>query len=301
MKRQILIDCDPGFDDAITIIAAHKIKDIDIVGLTITAGNASLENTSRNALNLLDTIGWDIPVAKGASAPLVRNRKLSNEKTGIGNIKLKDSTNKFYPKDAVDYIYESAKRYKGELEILSLAPMTNIAFALRKYPDLKDMIKSITFMGGAINKGNIRPWAEFNMYVDPHGADIVFKSGIPITMIGLDITTKAVLMLEDIDYFKNLNSVHGSLIGEILQAIYNRECLFGQPSMEVHDLVALFSMINPDSIKTKKFKVSIEKDNGNIGMLIFDYRDISSKEKNINIGIDIDDKGFRQWIKELVY
>lgn len=299
MKRKILIDCDPGFDDSLAIIAAHKIKDVDIIGVTVTAGNASLKNTSRNALNLLDTLRWNIPVSLGASGPLVIKRDLSHEKTGIGNIKLKNSLNKFHSKEAADYIYKVAEKYEGELEILSLAPMTNIALALGKYPDLKRMIKSITFMGGTMGKGNIRPWAEFNLYVDPHAADVVFNSGIPLTMIGLDITRKAVLTLEDIDYFKSLNSLYGDLISLFLQGIHNRECLFEESSIEVHDLVALYAMIYPKDIKTKRFKIFIEKDTDNRGMLTLDYRYISEKEKNIDIVTYIDSEIFRCWAKKL--
>lgn len=300
MGRKILIDCDPGFDDAIAITAAHKIKDIDIIGLTVTAGNASLNNTSKNALNLLDTLGWDIPVSLGAPAPLVISRELSDEKSGIGNIKLKTSTNKFHPHGAINFIYESAKKYTGELEILALAPMTNIAMALKEYPDLKDMIKSITVMGGTTGAGNIRPWAEFNVYFDPHAADIVLKSGIPITMVGLDITNEAAIMIEDIDFFKGLNTIHGDLVGELLEGIYARECLLGECSVFVHDLVALYSMIHPEDIRTKKFKVHIEKGEENQGMLILDYRDVRPREQNVNIAIGIDVGRFRQWIKDLV-
>lgn len=300
MKRKILIDCDPGFDDAIAITASHKIEEVDIIGLTVTVGNASLKNTSRNALNLLDTLGWNIPVALGASKPLVRDHVFADEKTGIGNVKLSPSINKFHTKNASDFIYECAKKYEGDLEILAIAPMTNIAMALTKYPDLKDKIKSITVMGGTSGKGNIRPWAEFNVYLDPHAADVVLKSGIPITMVGLDVTNQASIMTEDIDYFKGLNTIHGDLIGDLLQAIYDRECLFEENTVFVHDLVALYSMIYPENIRTKKFKVHIDKGEENPGMLILDYRDVPPEEKNVNISIAIDVGSFRQWIRDLI-
>lgn len=299
MKRKILIDCDPGFDDALALIAAYKIKEVDIIGVTVTAGNASLKNTSKNALNLLDTLQWDIPVSLGAPRPLVIKRDLSHEKTGIGSIKLEDSTNVFHSSEALDYIYEMAKKHEGDLEILALAPMTNIALALKKYPDLKRMIKSITFMGGTMSMGNIRPWAEFNVYVDPHAADIVFNSGIPITMVGLDITRKAVLTLEDIDYFKSLNNFYGDLISLFLQGIHSRECLFEESGIEVHDLVALYAMIYPEDIKKKRFRIFIEKHIDKQGMLILDYRNVPEIEKNIDIATYIDSENFRQWVKEL--
>lgn len=300
MKRKILIDCDPGFDDALAIIAAHLIEEIEIIGLTVTAGNASLKNTSKNALNLLSVLEWDIPVSLGASGPLEIERELTHEKTGIGDVKLEDSTNEFHPETAPDYIYEMAKKYEGELEILAIAPMTNIARALEKYSDLKNMIKSITFMGGTMDQGNIRPWAEFNVFVDPHATDIVFKSGIPVTNIGLDITTNAIIKCEDIDYFKNLNTVPGNLVGAFLQGIHKRECLFDEDHIAVHDLVALYSMVYPERIKTKKFKVFIETGDENRGLLMLDYRDILQGEHGVDIVIDLDNEVFRQWVKDLL-
>lgn len=300
MVRSIIIDCDPGLDDSIALIAAHKISDIEVVGITTAAGNASLENTSKNALNLLHTIRWELPVVVGAEHPLIRERKLSNRKTGIGEVVLEESNKEFHKIDVTDFIYEEAKKYDGNLEILALAPMTNIAKTLIRYPDIKTLIKSITFMGGAIREGNITPSAEFNMYIDPHAADIVFKSGIPLTMIGLDVTRKAFLTLEDIDYFRVFDNIHSKLTAELLLAIHNRECLFGENAIEIHDAVALAAMVLPGLVKKRKFGVSIEVNNKqSLGMLLLDYRNISDEEKNIDVAIDIDGDMFKHWIKEL--
>lgn len=300
MTRLIIIDCDPGLDDSIALIAAHKIQALNVVGITTTAGNASLENTSKNALNLLHTIGWELPVVIGAEHPLIRERKLSNRKTGIGEVVLQESNREFYNMDVTDFIYEEAKKHEGNLEILTLAPMTNIAKTILKYPDIKPLIKSITFMGGTTREGNITSSAEFNMYIDPHAADVVFKSGIPLTMVGLDVTKKAFLTLEDIDYFKILNNVHSQLTAEFLQGIHDRECLCGENAIVIHDTVALAVMVLPDLVKKKKFGVSIEINNKlSLGMLLLDYRNIPDEEKNIDIAIDINNDMFKHWIKEL--
>ena len=300
MIRPIIIDCDPGLDDSIALIAAHKVQDTEVVGITTVAGNASLENTSKNALNLLHTIGWELPVIIGSEHPLIRERNLSNKKTGIGEVVLQESNREFYKIDVTDFIYEEAKKHDGNLEILALAPMTNIAKTLIRYPDIKPLIKSITFMGGTTRAGNITPSAEFNMYIDPHAVDIVFKSGIPLTMVGLDVTKKAYLQLEDIDYFKSFNNPHGQLIAELLMAIHNRECLCGEKAIEIHDAVALAVMVLPELAKKKKFGVSIEINNKqSLGMLLLDYRNISDEEKNIDISIDIDVDKFKNWLKGL--
>lgn len=300
MVRSIIIDCDPGLDDSIALIVAHKIHEINVVGITTTAGNACLENTSKNALNLLYTIGWELPVVIGAEHPLIRERKLSNRKTGIGNVVLKESNREFHKMEVTDFIYEEAKKHEGNLEILALAPLTNIAKTILRYPDIKSLIKSITFMGGTIGKGNITPSAEFNMYIDPHAADIVFKSGIPLIMVGLNVTKKAFLTIEDIDYFRIFNNIHSKLIAEFLQSIHNRECLCGENAIEIHDAVALAVMVLPDLVKKRKFCVSIETNNKqNLGMLLLDYRIIPDEEKNIDIAIDINVDMFKHWIKEL--
>lgn len=295
MKRKIIIDCDPGLDDSLAIVAGSKIKEIDILGLTTTAGNTSLKNTSRNALNLLDSLGWNIPVVLGAEEALETKINLSDENKGFENIKLKESKNSFYSKNAVDFIYENTKKYEDQLEIFSLGPMTNMAIALEKYPDLKKMIKSISFMGGSLDKGNIRPWAEFNLYVDPHAADIVFKSGIDITMLGLNITEKEILEKEDIEYFRALKTRHGDLAAMFLEAICKKQSCFGKNYMLAHDLVAFYAMVHPNKIKTKKSKVSIEKNFEKRGKLKF-----GKDGEDINIAMEIDKEDFRNWIKALL-
>lgn len=300
MKRPIIIDCDPGLDDSIALITAHKIQDIEVLGITTTAGNASLERTSKNALDLVHTLGWELPVVRGAEHHLMRERKLSNKKTGIGEVVLEQSLKEFHHMDAADFIYEEAKKQNGNLEILALAPLTNIAQTLIRYPDIKSLIKSITFMGGTVSAGNITPSAEFNMYIDPHGADVVFKSGIPLTMVGLDVTKKAFLNLEDIDYFKAFNNTHSQLTADLRYSIHNRECICGESAIEIHDVVALATMVLPELTKKRKYSVSIEINNKqSLGMLLLDYRNIPEEEKNIDISIDIDVNLFRHWIKEL--
>jgi len=300
MIRPIIIDCDPGLDDAMALILANKIEDIEVVGVTTVAGNASLENTSKNALNLLYTIDWELPVVIGSEHPLIRERSLSNKKTGIGELVLQKSNREFCKIDVSDFIYKEAKKYYGNLEILALAPMTNIAKTIIKHPDIIPLIKSITFMGGTMGRGNITPSAEFNIYVDPHAADIVFKSGIPITMVGLDITRKAFLTIEDIDYFKRTNNIHSRLIEELLLSIHNRECLCAEKVIEIHDVVALAAMALPELVNKTKFGVSIELNNNqNLGMLLLEYRNISDDEKNIDIVTDIDINMFKNWIKRL--
>lgn len=299
MVRPIIIDCDPGLDDSIALIVANKIQDIDVIGITTVAGNASLENTSKNALNLLDTIGWELPVIKGSEHPLIRERRLSNKRTGLGKVSLIESNREFHQQDVTDFIYQEAYKYNGDLEILALGPMTNIAKTILKYPDIKSKIKSITFMGGTTREGNITPSAEFNMYVDPNAADIVFNSGIPLTMVGLDITRKAHLSLEDLEYFKLFNNIHSQLIVKLLNSIYDRECLFRENSIEIHDAVALAVFVRPEFVKFRNFKVTIETNNKqNLGMLLFDYRNIH--ESNIKVSIDIDEEEFKHWIKALI-
>lgn len=301
MKRPIIIDCDPGLDDAVALILAHKVEDIDVLGLTTIVGNASVENTSRNALNILDTIGWNIPVIKGANQPIGRERKLPNKRKGLGHVVLQESERELYNINAVDFIYNEALKHNGQLEILAIGPMTNIANTLLKYPDIKKLIKSITFMGGATGTGNITPWAEFNMYVDPHAADIVFKSSIPLTMVALDVTKRAFLTLEDTDYFLSCNNIHSRLFADILLAIHKRECLWREDAIEIHDAVAFIAMILPEIIKKKKFHVSIETNNkGSLGSILLDYRNIPESDKNMDISVDIDVEKFKSSLKKLV-
>ena len=188
-KTKILIDCDPGHDDAVALLFAAR--HLDLVAVTTVHGNNSLENTTRNALAVLELAGIDVPVAAGCAEPLVQppaQRGHIHGKTGLDGADIPPPTRRPIDSHAVDLIIELASRHRGELVVALIGPQTNFAVALRREPRLKDWVREVTIMGGSAGLGNITPVAEFNIHCDPEAASVVFESGLPIRMVGYNVT-----------------------------------------------------------------------------------------------------------------
>jgi purine nucleosidase len=190
-RTKMLIDCDPGHDDAVAILFAAR--HLNLLGITTVHGNNSLENTTRNALAVLELAGVDVPLAVGAGEPLAQPRMESapvHGSTGLDGADLPEPRRQPVPVHALDLLIETASKHRGELVVAVLGPQTNIALALKCEPRLKDWIREITVMGGSTDRGNITPAAEFNIHCDPEAAWAVFESGIPIRMVGLNVTRR---------------------------------------------------------------------------------------------------------------
>ena len=203
--KQVVIDCDPGIDDAIALIIAFASDKIFLRGITTVAGNVSAEKTARNALALCTLAGREIEVASGAEGPLEGISHQASDvhgRNGLGNADLPVS-GKISSRSADELLYEELLRAEGELEIIALGPLTNLAILLERHPDVKPLIKRLTLMGGSLGRGNITPSAEFNFYADPLAADRVLRSGIPIDMYGLDVTNHALLHAREIDLIES--------------------------------------------------------------------------------------------------
>jgi purine nucleosidase len=207
--KRIILDTDPGVDDALTFLLALASPEIKLEALTTTQGNVTLEKATRNALSVLELAHVShIPVAAGSVVPLVEPLRASahvHGESGIGNSQLPEPKAKPVQVHAVDYLIERALAEPNEISIFPIGPLTNIAMAIRKEPKFARAVKELVIMGGAINEnGNITPQAEFNIYVDPHAAHIVFHAGIPITLIPLDVTHKCLLKQEHVERLMSL-------------------------------------------------------------------------------------------------
>jgi inosine-uridine nucleoside N-ribohydrolase len=199
-KRKILIDCDPGHDDAIALLFAAR--HLDLVGVTTVHGNNSLENTTRNALAVLELGGIDVPLARGCAEPLAMPNAGTAKvhgSTGLDGVTLPEPGRQPIDAHGVDFIIEMASRHRGELVLPTIGPETNIALALRREPRLKQWLAEIAVMGGATGNGNVTPAAEWNIHCDPEAAWALFTRGIPIRMVGLNITRATGLEQSDID------------------------------------------------------------------------------------------------------
>lgn len=304
-KIPVHLDFDTGTDDAISLLCALLSQDqIDICSISAVAGNVPLECTAKNTRDIIHTVGEDIPVAVGASQPLLRELRcaVSHGKTGLGDVKLKESPKPYAKLSAWDQIYESACQHPGELVYMCVAPETNLAIALLAHPDLKDKIKRIVLMGGCLVGGNTTQASEFNSYADPEAMKIVMNSGIPITMVGLDVTLKTVLPLYVIDELRKLSNPYAKVAVDVMDFCLRRNKEWGYDEANIHDALAFCSIVYPEVIKTKKYYVDVETMGSEMtrGMTVADFRNVfPDKEPNVDCAVEVDVDGFWNWMINL--
>ena len=266
MKRPVWIDTDAGIDDAMALLLATQLSDIDLVGVSAVAGNAVLANTFRNARDVLALAGRsDIPVYKGAEQPWIvplATAPDAHGEDGLGGAVLKPSDAPEETAKAWDSLYQAACRYPHELTVVAIGPLTNIATAIVKYPDLAGLLKEVAIMGGAIIGGNRTPCAEFNILADPHAAQCVFKSGMPIAMFGIDVTHQMSLSEAEIDEIAKTTSA-GDLLrtaNAYIIPLYERNGHGRQVFM--HDSCPVMYLQYPDLFQGKKAGVNVETRSG---------------------------------------
>lgn len=302
-KIPILIDTDPGIDDAFTIMLALGREELEVKAITTVHGNNTIEHTTENALRLVSYFNReDIKVSKGAGFPLNQPLHIADfvhGKTGLGDLELPKSKAKLYEKSAWDTIYEVAKK-EGEITIVALGPLTNIAMALRMYPDLKNYVKCISLMGGACFGGNVSPCAEANINSDPEAASIVFNSGIPIIMAGLDVTMKTMILDDEAEKIKKINSELSNMLMKLFNfySIFQKDVI-GLKGVAIHDLSAVMYLIAPEIYKCKKCNVEIElKGEFTRGKTVVDYYNVTDKVKNTEVLFEVDKDAF---VEKLVH
>lgn len=310
--KKIILDCDPGHDDMIAIILACSSDEIDLMGITTVAGNQTGDKTFINTLKVLTLINRiDIPVARGFDKPIFRKLTVAPRIHGVSgldgadlpepNIKLLERV-KTLDIHAVDFIIKSVKESDEKVTIVPTGPLTNIAIALLKEPLIKDNIDRIILMGGAVYDSNITPASEFNIYVDPEAAKIVFESGIPITMVGLDVTNKAILTFKDIEELNNLQGRVSGVIAPLLKffAQANKD-FFGIGGAPLHDALAVSYIIMPDIIKTKYLNVTIETEGKHTrGRTVVDVYNITGKEPNVDVAFEVNSLAFKKLIMNTI-
>jgi inosine-uridine nucleoside N-ribohydrolase len=262
-SSRVVIDTDPGVDDAFALLLAMRSPELKIEGITAVAGNVPLELTLPNALRMVEIAGRDdIPVAAGAKSPLLRRlvtATYAHGENGLGGAVFPEPKRKAIPEPAADFIRQTVRKYPGEITLLTIGPLTNVATALNSDSHLAHMVRGLVMMGGSLSGGNITPAAEFNIYVDPEAARIVFQSGIPITMVGLDVTRKT--SLTD-DHVKTLeaaqNPVSQAAATIARNAIkHNQERGFlSGPNM--HDSLAVASFLDPSILQFQDYYVDVE-------------------------------------------
>jgi inosine-uridine nucleoside N-ribohydrolase len=262
-QSRVIIDTDPGVDDALALLLAMRSPELKIEGITPVAGNVPLELTLPNALRLVEIAGrTDIPVAVGARVPLMRRlvtATYAHGENGLGGAVFPEPTTKPVAVPASEFIRSIVRKYPHEVTLITLGPLTNVATALNSDPEMAGLVRGLTMMGGSLSGGNITPAAEFNIYVDPEAARIVFQSGIPITMVGLDVTRKTSLTEDHVRTLEAAQNPAAQAAGKIgRNAInHNRErgFLVG-PNM--HDSLAVAAFLDPTILKWQEFYVDVE-------------------------------------------
>ncbi|MEL6884051.1 MAG: nucleoside hydrolase [Pseudomonadota bacterium] len=299
--RKIIIDTDPGQDDAVAILLALASPDeIDVLGITAVAGNVPLELTARNAGIVCELAGKvDVPVHAGCDRPLGRDLVTAEHvhgKTGLDGPDLPDPTMPLAQGHAVDFIIHELRRHApGTVTLCPLGPLTNIATALQRAPDIADRVQQIVLMGGAyFEVGNITPAAEFNIYVDPQAADIVFRSGIDIVVMPLDVTHKALVTKPRNDAFRALNTPVGVAVAQMTDFFerFDKE-KYGSAGAPLHDPCVTAYLIQPDLFTGRHINVEIETQSElTLGMTVADWWRVTDRAPNATFIGDIDADGF---------
>jgi inosine-uridine nucleoside N-ribohydrolase len=286
----IVIDCDPGHDDAIAILLALASPELELIGVTTVAGNQTLDKTTRNALVTLEVAGRsDIPVAAGADAPLRRELRTAahvHGETGLDGPELPEPS--AFPVDAhaADFL---AELIEPGVVLVPTAPLTNLALMLERHPDVTDRLERIVWMGGSIAEGNVTPAAEFNAFVDPEAAAAVFASGIPITMVGLDVTHRALFTRAHAGRLRDAGRA-GRFVAELsdfFQVFHERS--YGFDGAPIHDAMAVAHVIDPTLLTTRRVNVAVETRSAfSDGRTVVDLRGVTGREPNADVGVDVD-------------
>ncbi|AUZ75828.1 MULTISPECIES: pyrimidine-specific ribonucleoside hydrolase RihA [Aeromonas] len=299
MALPVILDCDPGHDDAIALILALASPELKVLAVTTSAGNQTPDKTLNNALRILTLLGRDdIPVAAGAPKPLARELIIADNvhgESGLDGPKLPDPAFAPVAMTALELMAKCLRESPEPVTLVPTGPLTNIALLLAAHPELKAKIARIVLMGGAAGAGNWTPAAEFNIYVDPEAADMVFKSGLPITMCGLDVTHEAQVMDEDIARVRAITNPVAQCVAGLLDffMIYHRDPKWGFAGAPLHDPCTIAWLLAPALFHGVECRVDIETGGTHTsGMTVVDRYGLTGKAANALVLLGLDRAGF---------
>lgn len=297
----IILDTDPGIDDAAAITLALKSPAIDVRLITTVVGNVAVDKTTANALRLVEFLEMDIPVAKGASEPLLREHEDSSHihgASGMDGYQFPELKTEPIGLNAVEAMKQTIEESDESITIVAIGALTNVALLIKEYPEVLHNVKEIVIMGGALGAGNVNSAAEFNVYTDPHAAKIVFDAEVSLIMIGLDITLQTVVKQEALMEVKEANELGHMLYS--LFANYNSGSIEG--GIEAHDLSAIYYLIYPEKAKTKEYYINVVVEGPAMGATVADVQGIHyPRQKNCAVGLAFESLDhFNEWFVETV-
>lgn len=307
MSLPIILDCDPGHDDTIALILALASPELELKAVTTSAGNQTPDKTLRNALRILTLLQRsDIPVAGGAVKPLMRELIIADNVHGESGLDGPDLPEpNFAPQtcNAVELIAQTLRASQQPVTVVATGPLTNIALLLTSHPELHAKISRIVIMGGAAMLGNWTPAAEFNIYVDPEAAEIVFQSGLPIVMAGLDVTHRAQIMSEDIERFRHLGNPVADVVADLLDFFmeYHKQEKWGFQGAPLHDPCTIAWLIKPEIFTCVDRWVGVETQGKYTqGMTVVDYYSLTANQPNTTVMMDVDRQAFVDLLVERI-
>ena len=301
----MLLDCDTGVDDAIAILLSKHLDTLELVAVTTVAGNVEVENTTRNTLQVLELAGMtDIPVYMGAAKPLLCEPVTAHHvhgQNGLNDMILPLPKRQPEEMPAWDAIYTLAKQYEGELTVVAVGPLTNLALAIAKYKALPKLLKRIVIMGGAAIGGNVTPAAEFNVYADPEAADMVFTCGAPVYMCGLDVTMRAYFTAEELDEIAALGNKQAVFARDVMQGILQFYRTYNLGGVAFHDPVTVLYADDARYFQTDHCGVRVEtKGRLTRGKTVCDLYSDKQMEHNAYVVTNVDRNIFKQRVFDIM-
>ncbi len=305
MPTPVVIDCDPGHDDAIALLLALASPELELLGVTTVAGNQSLAKTTANAIRVLELAGWDdVAVAAGAERPLVRELVVADwvhGESGLDGPALPPPRRGPVEQHAIDFLGDVLRASTAPVTLVATGPLTNVALFLARHPGLVRRVERLVLMGGAIAEGNVTPAAEFNVWADPEAAARVFDSGLDVTMIGLDVTHRALLTPP---YKERLRAAGGTgaVVAELADFLEGfHRSTYGFPGPPVHDAVAVAHVVWPDLVSTLERHVAVDCQSTLCrGRTVVDVWRRTGNTANAHVGADIDAGRFLELLVERI-
>ena len=304
-KLKIILDCDPGHDDAVAIMMAAIHPSINLLGITTVAGNQTLEKTTSNALKVCDFLNLDVPVYAGMDRPLVREQIIADDIHGASGLDgpiFSDLSRKVESKHAVDYIIDTLLEASGPITLVVTGPETNIGIAFRREPRIVEKVSQVVLMGGAYQLGNVTPAAEYNILADAEAAHIVFSSKIPIVMIGLDLTRQALCTPDIITRMEGIGNIGSELFADLMRFFSKtQKKVFGWEGGPLHDPCCIAYLLDPSCIETKPMYTEIElRSEKCYGRTLCDYFDTKGFVPNTEVAVTLDKEKFWNLVEECI-
>ncbi len=302
-RRRVLIDTDPGVDDAIAILLAFASPEIEVVAITAVAGNVGLDKTALNARRLADLVDRPVVVAAGCAEPLsdpVTEDSVVHGRDGLGDLEWNEPRTILDPRHATEVIYDAA--VEGPLTIVAIGPLTNLAVALERHPDLESMVERVVIMGGASFEGNVTPAAEFNIWVDPEAARRVFAASWPIDLMPLDLTHQAYLVDEDLEEMRSWGTVIGERCSGMLEpyAAFHDEW-YGNRDVIMHDAMCVYELVSPGAITLQGVRLAVEVAGEHARGATFIDRRRALADSVQRVGVHVDNAQFRRFLLDRLH